>query len=141
MNSSNKKKQKKSIKSILKKKNVYHLSELNKLNKTYNYESRDQLIPQKDYFDFIYSQDRVECQVRALKLQYKFMKEFNENEYKNHLMSSLLKLAFTPKYKNFFYNIRLQLLMTNYIYLSSFFYLMNYSFINYIIKRQYFYNK
>ncbi len=69
------------------------------------------------------------------------MKEFNENEYKNHLMSSLLKLAFTPKYKNFFYNIRLQLLMMNYIYLSSFFYLMNYSFINYIIKRQYFYNK
>ncbi len=141
MNSSDKKNKKKSIKSILKKKNVYHLSELNKLNKNYNYESRDQLIPQKDYFDFIYSQDRVECQVRALKLQYKFMKEFNENEYKNHLMSSLLKLAFTPKYKNFFYNIRLQLLMTNYIYLSSFFYLMNYSFINYIIKRQYFYNK
>ncbi len=95
---------------------TFQIDMSNQLLSSYPFEDVSQLIPKKDYFDFLYNQkNRVECQIKALKIQYREIKNFNPSMYKNKWISSFLKLALSPKYKESFNTLRLQLLMNNYI--------------------------
>lgn len=115
-----KKKESKMIMNYMKEKNskndLFQINMSNQLSNYYQFENVSQLIPKKEYFDFLYTKkNRVECQIKALKIQYREIKKYNPLSYKDKFIYSFLRLSLSPQYKESFYTLRLQLLMNNYL--------------------------